>query len=845
MRITLRGIAPAGFRGEAIEAAVEAAVPSVPSLRAVSATVLSVNETITLRIGAQAAKSAGAPLGPAASAALASSVAGLLGLPRTGRVFVEAAASADQPAASATAGPTVFLTATIVVTGVEQDAGLALRASSALASLDSTGAAASPALPALASAGLQATRVEAASAPTLTAAVAVTAAHSDPAEAAREVLIFRALAASPGGRIENLLMELGIPAAVEIAEAPALLPAWPSPPPLAPVESPRPPPPGAPPALPPPPPRPPLPPAPSSACDPNPCDAGDVCAAPTVADAARGAGYSCRRASSLLAPPCPVGFARVNASCVPCALSVALTPPGGAAAVASAPLLLFAAVSPGLPAWSLCNAAGGLSYSWTVRTSGGGGWWEGPAVRSFAGGPTLLLPARSVVPGGRADVALRVCFAAAAGGALCGAASAAVDFAHPPLSAVLSGGNSTAGGGGPPLLFDCGRSSDPLTGSAEGLSFSWDCEGPTPRGCLTSTLEPVAWAPNSPTQLVSLLGPSHPDEPAAAYTVTCTVRKGGRRAAAASVVRVGAGYAPRVHAWVEEEPGANCSSALARPFLPTPPVAAAPRSGLTACPPLASAQAATCAGVTLVGMASSLFPASLTASWEVASGGPLDANISLTDSSVLSVEPAAADGSAPLRATLSLPAGALRAGRSYSFRIAAADALGAARAEVAVASPAAPRGALPKQAVGEAAAAPGAGLALRTAFSLSATSWQAPTGAAAPLLFQWQYFAAPPNSTAWDSGGGRLLVPFRPAQAATAILPPGDWWLQLTARNAAGGSAAAAAEVAVSVAQPAGGAAERLAAVADALAAAQQVCPSASLRFSARPRQGVRVCSAI
>lgn len=444
MRLALRGVLPAAYSPDALEAAVLASIPSSPGLVSATAEVTDCNATVVVEIGCPASTTV---LTAQAAAALTASVAGSLGLPKVGSVLLNPQRASPQGEAAASAAPAggggTVIAAELTAVGVGCDASPLRRAAVVLGSLSADGTVGSPGLPAwsaMRSVGFPATFIRIASQPSADAAVTVAAAYSDAAEAASSVPVLRALAASPEGPVEVIAERAGLAARAALLEPPVVTAQWPSPPPQAPFEPPRPPPARSPSPPPPLPPTPPMPPFPPMACaGPNACAAGEMCAAATPADAARGLPRTCLpptlASSGAGSAACPVGFARSAAvssatptssstvPCLPCNITAAIAQRSfpGAAALASSPALLYAEASPpqgfsSSPAaggaW-VCNASGGLSYEWMVRVGGAPPSASGSAQQWHRrGGPTLVLQPEEFSSGGSVEVAVRICFAA-------------------------------------------------------------------------------------------------------------------------------------------------------------------------------------------------------------------------------------------------------------------------------------------------------------------------------------------------------------------------------------------------------------------------------------------------
>lgn len=383
-----------------------------------------------------------------------------------------------------------------------------------------------------------------------------------------------------------------------------------------------------------------------------------------------------------------------------------------------------------------CNARGGLSFRWTAMVVGGDNT-STPLDLSVGGNqaatPTLVLAPGTLQADTTLVVGFQACYAASPDSPrrACASATASYAVAQSPLVAALSGVNTVVGSLGPAQL-DCGRGSFDPDNEPGALSYAWACAVATGGACLGSDSRPLVFAPNSPTQSVSLLRTPG----GLRYQITCTVSKGSRQATA--------------------------SGFLVARALPLPLVAV---DGLGGQP---APKVSPTGRVVLRGNVTSSAPVSLRVRWVQAAGPP----VNLSDTVAVAATPL----SAPVFA---FRPNALLPRSKYVFNLTAEDIGGVAYAEVPLTTSGAPRGVggaevgrMDVSAAGPSAPVPSptaaaSGVAFSTLFTFSAADWSEDEDG--PLLYQFQYTI--------EGAGARaptvILSSFKPVPAVTTMLPPG------------------------------------------------------------------------
>jgi hypothetical protein len=488
-----------------------------------------------------------------------------------------------------------------------------------------------------------------------------------------------------------------------------------------------------------------------SGCAASPCFPGVSCAGVTGGAPVCGA--------------CPVGFAGDGAACAAC---VALQPPTvtlgftsplprGAAASFFATVPLPTSSSP----LTACSLGSGFAYTWAVSAPTGASVATNPAATS-----QLTLSPAALPAGTAASVSLVVCYADF--NALPCATSARVTFdvVPSPLIAAISGGGVVLSAGAVATL-DGTPSLDPDVtppGAPSGLAFVWSCVVESSGGaCMDSANVPLTFAPAATLALSAL-----PGMPAAGlvFNFTLLVSKPGRSATASTRVTV-------------------INDGALRPVVS---IAALPLAALN--PSVRNVLLATVTPAS---------PADTPVlSWSVSPSSP--ASVNLNDPGVCST---------PLNfSSLVLLPDAMLGNVVYVFRLTATSSVSgsSAYAEVAVPTTAAyPRPG--NLSVTWAGAPDEAGVALATQFALRATNWSVAGDSALdlPLRYSFAYQSAELNAATADI---TVLTPFRPASAASVLLPAGRLRLLAFVQSARGATTTLAtvldASQIVTVAPPVG-----------------------------------------
>jgi hypothetical protein len=421
-------------------------------------------------------------------------------------------------------------------------------------------------------------------------------------------------------------------------------------------------------------------------------------------------GVACQGAGSLFTcDPCPTGMAGNGTVCFACG---ALQPPvlafttpvlRGSAATFYSTVLLPTGASDG----SVCRMGTGFTYSWSVTDATGASVQTGASTALTAPAGTLAVGAASVV--------LRVCYPTAPLPTCTTSVQQNFTVAASPLSAVISGGGGQMSSNGNAQLD--GRLSRDPDNSPDPMTYAWTCTNTEGRAC--DDLAP------STASMQSLQGLQGEASPGKLYRFSLTVTKaGGRTANASTTMLVIAGTAA----------------------LPSISIAS-----LAAVDPSAR--------IVLAATVTAATPGDIvTQRWSIVQQPNSTATLDLTDQTKVSTRPT-------LNTLVFLP-DALRDASQYIFRLTATSFNPTAGTSTSAYTDVVVPTAAVYPVPGSLSVGPEFGVALSTAFTVSALNWAGPGGVSELLQYSFAYI-----ETGASTDTIKILTPYRPAASAVVRLP--------------------------------------------------------------------------